>query len=80
VGSPAGLLRREAESWCDYVGYVQGQIDQLEEQVAASPSPSRTSGQRQLAAARADWAAARTAWDWSVTSDAAQAQASASVR
>jgi hypothetical protein len=62
-GSPAAWLHREAESWCDYVGYVQGQIERLDEQVARLAEPQRTASQRQLAAARADWAAARTAWE-----------------
>jgi hypothetical protein len=62
-GSPAKWLHREAESWCDYVGYVQGQIDHLDDQVAHLAEPQRTSSQRQLAAARADWTAARIAWE-----------------
>jgi hypothetical protein len=62
-GSPAKWLHREAESWCDYIGHAHCQIDQLDKQVAHLPEPQRTSSQRQLAAARADWAAARTAWE-----------------
>jgi hypothetical protein len=62
-GSPAKWLHREAESWCDYVGYTQAQIDQLDQQVARLAEPQRSSTQRRLAAARVDWAAARTAWE-----------------
>jgi hypothetical protein len=47
-GSPAAWLHREAESWCDYVGFVQGQIERLDEQVAP---PGRAPANRQPAPA-----------------------------
>jgi hypothetical protein len=61
-GTPDQWLHQEAVSWCDYIDYLEPQVDKLVEHAAQLTEPGRTSAQQRLAAAKTDWQTARTVW------------------
>ncbi len=62
AGTPDQWLHEEAASWREYLDYVKPQVDKLVEHVSQLTEPESTSTQQRLAAAKADWQAARTVW------------------
>ncbi len=62
AGTPHQWLHQEAVSWREYIDYLEPQVDKLVEHVSQLAEPERTSAQQRLAAAKADWQAARTVW------------------
>ena len=62
AGPPDQWLHEEAVSWHEYIDYLEPQVDKLVEHVSQLTEPESTSRQQRLAAAKADWQAARTVW------------------
>jgi hypothetical protein len=62
AGDPEQWLRSEAESWCDFLGYLSNSIMDISGHLAVLSEPEQRTAEQQLASALADCAAARAAW------------------